>query len=219
MKLDDLKATIDKEKDMMQRTSNSSVDNINSELFRFHRDIKRNSAIETLVAIIAFCAVSMMLVYGDTFYPYIVGQIFPDAITEKQVSMNIPMYFSIILMAIYCLFIPFKLYTAQRNGDSLDWTLSSRVNQEIEKLEKQNKLWSSAHLWSFAPAIIIGVSFFWGLQVSLTGKWFPSIYLMLYFVFIFLTTLSGLKRKQLLLERHIAPMLKKLYSIREEILG
>lgn len=219
MKLDDLKAVIDQEKDIMEKTKTSSIDSINKELFRFNKEINRNTLIETIVATFAFCAVSLMLLYDDTFYPYVIGQIFPNVTAEKQVSMNTSMYFSLVVMAIYCLFVPFKLAMAQRDIDSLDWTLSSRVNQEIGKLEKQSKLWSSAHLWSFAPAIIIGVSFFWGLQVSLTGHWFPSDYLMLYFVFIFLTTMSGLKRKKMLLERRITPMLKRLYGIRKEILG
>jgi hypothetical protein len=217
MKLDDLKTMINKEDDIMDELKTPSIDKLTSDVATFNDEVRRGSLIETGVAMFALLSVLAMLGFGDQFYQLVISQIFPELIIDDLPSMNMAMYLSLVLMAIYCLFVPIKLSLAQRSDDSLGWTLTSRISAEIAKLEKQNKLWSNAHLWSFAPAIAIGVLFFWGLQVSLTGEWFPNVYLQLYFLFIILSTFGGLWMKKNMTEQRIKPMLEKLYYIRKEL--
>jgi hypothetical protein len=218
MKLDDLKSVINKESKIISKSEQVSLDGVTNELANFNNEVRRNTMIETAVALIALLAVLLALGFGNSLYQLVITQLFPEIAADRNPSMNITMYLSMILMGIYCLFVPVKLSLAQRGDDSLSWTLTSRVSAEISKLEKQNKHWSSAHIWSFTPAIIIGLLFFWGLQFSLTGEWFPSIYLTMYFAFIFLSTLGGFRMKKNMTKKRITPMIDKLYGIRKQLL-
>ncbi|TQV88321.1 hypothetical protein [Aliikangiella coralliicola] len=217
MELDDLKKAIEKEKQTMKIKNPLSFSELKTKVSKFERSIKRNFLIETLVAVFAFIMVIVAMVSGPYIYPLIVKELLPELASNFEPKLNFMMYLGLFLMAIYCLFVPLKLYFAIKVDDSLSWTLTSRVDKEIEKLEKQNRLWSSANTWSLAPAAIIGVLFFWGLQYSLSGSWYPNIYLSLYFVFVVVSLFLGVWLKNNLVEEKIRPLLEKLYAIKEEI--
>ena len=84
-------------------------------------------------------------------------------------------------------------------------------------MEKQHKLWSTSHIWSIAPAALIGVLFFWGLNESLLGTWMPSVYLWLYFGFVALSAVGGLWLRKDMVSKNIQPLLDQLYGLRQEL--
>jgi predicted histidine transporter YuiF (NhaC family) len=218
MKLDDLKNIRDEEGKFMPESNDEVLDGIKDKLYNFNTEVRRNFVIETSTAAISLVLVLIMIGFGDIFYQFVIEELFPEISPDREIHFNLAMYLSLILMAIYCIIVPIKLYTNQQNNDSLAWTLTSRVNSEINKLEKQDKLWSKIHIWSFSPAVVISALFFWGLQVSVTGLWLPSVYLGVYFIFVALFILGGFWLKKNKRKRSIAPLLQNLYSVREELL-
>jgi len=216
MELDDFKNVIVKEAKKLRKDNDSSK-SLTERVEEFDRDIKRKFFLETLFAALAFLIVVIMIIKGSTLYPLIIGELLPEIAKSSQPELNFAMYFAMILMAAYCLFVPAKLYLSRKVDSSLGWTLSARVDNEIEKLKKQRSLWSNAHIWSLTPALVIGVMFFWGLQYSLAGSWLPSLYLSLYFAFLVLTTFGGLWLKKDMIENKIHPLLSSLELMKNEI--
>ncbi len=219
MKLDDLRKVVYGEEQMAKVAEEFSLEEMKTDVRDFDRAMKRNFVIESLVAAISFVAVTAMILGGHIWYPYIINELFPGFAKGLVPEMNIAMYAGLVLMALYSIVIPTKRFFAERMDVSLNWTLASRIESEIAKMEKQHKLWSTAHIWSIAPAAVIGISFFWGLNKSLTGTWIPHAYLWLYFGFVVLSAIGGLWLKNNMLTKNIQPMLDRLYGVRKEIHG
>lgn len=217
MELDDLKNAINLETKTESNIDSQSLKAIKTKVSNFEQETKRNFLIESLVAAIAFIFVITAILNGHSIYPIIIASLLPDLAQTAEPKINFLMYASLITMAIYCLFIPIKLYSTIKNDESLNWTLTSRVDNEIEKLTNQKKLWSQAHLWSFIPAAFIGVLFFWGLQVSLLNTWIPNIYLSIYLVFIALSFTGGVWMKKHMSDKRIQPLLDNLHDLKKQL--
>ncbi|MCO7223402.1 hypothetical protein [Pleionea sp. CnH1-48] len=217
MELDDLKQAMNDEKAHQPTIESRTFKMMTQNVDLFNKKIKRHFIMEVAVAIFSFVTVMMFIIKGDYLYPMIIEELFPSLVANGAPQMNIMMYAAMSLMALYCLVIPVKLYLSLQPKESMSWTLSSRINNEIELLEQQNAFWSRAHLWSLIPATVIGVSFFWGLQYSLLGSWVPGFYLCLYFAFIAVSMLLCLWLKNHLVKKEIGPLLKELYITKSEL--
>ncbi|NQZ24586.1 MAG: hypothetical protein HRT53_21390 [Colwellia sp.] len=217
MELDDLKNAINLENKTELNINSQSLKTIKTKVSNFEKETKRNILIESLVAAIAFIFVITAILNGHSIYPIIIASLLPDLAQTAEPKINFMMYASLITMAIYCLFIPIKLYSTINNDESLNWTLTSRVDNEIEKLTNQKKLWSQAHLWSFIPAAFIGILFFWGLQISLLNTWIPNIYLSIYLVFITLAFTGGIWMKKYMSDKRIQPLLDNLHNLKKQL--
>lgn len=219
MKLDDLRKTVNGEEQMAAMQDGYSLEEMKASLRNFDKAMRRNLVIETLISGFAFVAVTAMIFGGHYLYPHIIKELFPDFSQGFDPEMNAAMYASLFLMALFCIVVPAKRYLAEKTDVSLSWTLTSRIESEIVRMEKQYELWSTAHIWSIVPAAIIGVLFFWGLNKSLLGTWFPSVYLWLYFGFVALSVFGGLWLKNDMIGKNIQPLLDRLYIVRHEIRG
>ena len=217
MELDDLKSEMNNEKQMASNIDRKFFKDIKTNVSRFDKKTKINTIIESLVAAIAFISVLVMLIKGPSIYPVIIDALLPGQFKNIEPEFNVMMYISLMLMAVYCLLVPIKLHLANKDDNSLNWSLTSRVDSEISKLEKQNKLWSQAHLWAFIPSATIGILFFWGLQISLLDTWIPNFYLSTYLAFIVLASYGGIWMKNQMTAKQIQPLLDKLYSLREQL--
>lgn len=219
MTLEDLAKAAATEKGFVDTQAEQNfIGDLQSSLKGFHKAMKRNLILETLVAVIAFVSVVTLLVFGGQLYPRVV-ELLVASYQGAEAKMNIPMYISLGLMAFYCVMVPVKRYLALTMEESIDWTVTARVESEIERLEQQRTLWSTSHIWSIAPAAVIGVLFFWGLNKSLLGSWFPSVYLWCYLGFVTVWTLATLRLKRDLIGNKIQPLLDRLYGVREQIHG
>lgn len=109
------------------------------------------------------------------------------------------------------------MHRSQQVENRYSWTLAKRVDAELRLLQQQKRLWGKAEVWAFLPAILIGTSFFWGLQISLLGTWVPSVYLIGYFVFTALSTWGGMWLKRHMLQKEVAPLLDELSEIKSEL--
>jgi hypothetical protein len=217
MELDDLKNAVNIESKVEVKIDSQSLKAIKIKVSDFDKETKRNFVIESLVAVLAFLIVITAIIKGHIFYPVVIDSLLPELAQSTEPKLNFMMYASLIAMAIYCLFVPVKLYLTNKNDASLNWTLASRVDSEIEKLTKQNKLWSQAHLWSFIPASIIGIIFFWGLQISLANTWIPNIYLSVYLIFVALALIGGIWIKNRMTGKRIQPLLDKMINLKKQL--
>lgn len=76
---------------------------------------------------------------------------------------------AIVANGIVTVWMIFMLLKARRVRQSDDWTLRSRLETEIERLEKQRGLWSYGGVWLLAP---MTVSVLLGLPARLYWVWF-----------------------------------------------
>lgn len=217
MELDNFKNSVNLENRAKSNIDIQSLKAIKTKVRNFEKTTQRNNLIESLVAAIAFIFVITAIVNGHSVYPIVIGSLLPELVQTVEPKLNFMMYVSLIAMAIYCLLIPVKLYLANKNDESFNWTLTSRVDNEIEKLTNQHKLWSQAHLWSFIPAAFIGIFFFWGLQISLLNTWIPNIYLSIYLVFMALSFIGGIWMKKHMTDKQIQPLLDKLHNLKKQL--
>jgi hypothetical protein len=203
--------------ELVMNTEVSKVAETDININQFNRRYNWHFYIEVSVAVFAFIAVMIGMFSGHVWYPLVIEQLLPE-FASQQLSMHFLMYFSMACCAIYCLFVPIKLAKARAVPNvKLACSLKERVESEIQHFEKQKTLWTAAHIWSFLPANVIGLSFFWGLQVSLLDQWFPSLYLMAYIGFLVFSNWGGLKLQKKMLEKEVAPILQELYQYRQEL--
>jgi len=217
MELDDFKKTLIKENKMNSNIDDFSFEEIKTKVTSFEKGTKRNLFIETLVAVFAFITVIILIINGNSIYSSVIDTLMPNIANEVAPQINLFMYLSMILMAVYCVFVIVKLHLTQKSDESLNWTLISRLDSEINKLAQQHKLWSKAHLWAVIPALVIGVLFFWGIQISLLNTWFPGLYLSLYFIFMTLASFAGIWIKNNMATKRIQPLLDQLLSVRKQL--
>jgi hypothetical protein len=95
----------------------------------------------------------------------------------------------------------FMLLRARRVSRSDDWTLRSRLEIEIERLEKQRNLWSYGGIWLLAP---MSVYVLLGLPARLYWVWFVLCAL------VYWTVRRGTRRT-------IDPSLSKLKGLHREL--
>lgn len=215
MELDNLKQSMTKNlEDGVQVPSLNKIDN---DTQQYKSRYKLHVWLETSVAVLALFFIVVALYCGEVWYPILIAELLPSLVNDK-LSIHPLMYLAMIAMVCYSVFVPIKLHRAKNQEQAmLTWTVKQRIEAEIEHFEKLKNLWSGANLWSFMPAMFIGVTFFWGLQVSLIGRWFPTVYLFGYFVFVGLSLWSGLKMKKQVIENEITPILKDLYLCKHDL--
>ena len=106
MELDDLKKAVNEESEMISNTDRYSFKEIKTKVNNFNRAIKRNFFIESSVAAFAFIMVIMTIIVGPTLYPMVINELLPELMENTIPEMNVFMYTSLVLMALYCIFVP-----------------------------------------------------------------------------------------------------------------
>lgn len=185
----------------------------------YYQVLKRRFVIETVVSFVAILLVIAFMVFGDSLMAKVIFELSLSEHIRGLGNVNTLMMFSCILMIIYCVVTPVQLWRSIMPDESLSWSLADRVKSEIEKLTLQQHFWQKSPIWSFLPANIIGVSFFWGLQFSLLGTWAPSIYLLIYFALISVMTAGGFWLKKQMLQNEISPLMQELQMIERELVA
>ena len=155
MKLDDLKAAWKEEVDQSVRAENLPMTEIMSDVKKINRDVQFRD----------FCMISAM-VLGASLY-FIFGWL-----TQEKVDWL--SRFSILAFIAATVVMSIALLRARRTTRSDDWTLRSRLEMEIEKLEKQRRLMNRVGYWFLLPMLIAnGLSSLGGYDVR-TGIHVPT---------------------------------------------
>lgn len=196
MKLDDLKTTYQKETDMID--SQFSFAELRDEADRFDRRAKIAWLIEllTAAAVIAFVALGWSLQNNPTVL--------------FQVGMA--------SMIAACVFVAYKiLMTKSRQSHADHWTLASRLDRQIEKLEQDALLLRSVASWYLTPIAMAVFLCSWGGFNQRTGQYTPDAWLLGYWGIV-VAMYIGIYWLNVYKANHkIQPLLDKLKSTRAEL--
>jgi amino acid transporter len=154
MKLDDLKAAWKEEVDQSFRAEDLSMKAIMSEVTKIDRAVRFRD----------ICMILAMML-GASLY-FIFGWL-------TQENVDLLSRFSVLAFIAATAVMSIALLRARRTTRSDDWTLRSRLEMEIEKLEKQRRLMNRVGYWFLLPMLIAnGLSSLGGYDVR-TGSHVP----------------------------------------------
>jgi amino acid transporter len=155
MKLEDLKVAWKEEVDQSFRAEDLSMKAIMSDVAKIDRSVRFRD----------FCMISAM-VLGASLY-FIFGWL-----TQERVDLL--SRFSVLAFIAATAVMSIALLRARRTTRSDDWTLRSRLETEIERLEKQRRLMNRVGYWFLLPMLIAnGLSSLGGYDVR-TGSHVPN---------------------------------------------
>ena len=155
MKLEDLRAAWKEEIDHSSRTEGFSMKTIMSDVARIDRSVRFRdfSMISAMVL-----ASSLYLVFGW--------------LTQERIDLL--SRFSVLIFIGATALMSFALLRARRTTRTDDWTLRSRLEIEIERLERQRRLMNRVGYWFLLPMLIAnGLSSLGGYDVR-TGSHMPN---------------------------------------------
>lgn len=155
MKLEDLKAAWKEEINHSCRTEEFSMKTIMSDVAEIDRSVRFRDFWMILAMVLA---ASLYLVFGWL----------------TQESIDLLSRFSVLAFIAATALMSIALLRARRSTRSDDWTLRSRLEMEIERLEKQQRLMNRVGYWFLLPILIAnGLSSLGGYDVR-TGSHVPN---------------------------------------------
>jgi uncharacterized membrane protein len=155
MKLEDLKEAWRKEVDQSFRAEELSMKTIMSDVAKIERSVRFRD----------FCMISAMVLAAALYL------VFGWLAQEKVDWLS---RFSVLAFIGATAVMSIALLRARRTNRSDDWTLRSRLEMEIERLEKQCRLMNRVGYWFLAPMLIAnGLSSLGGYDVR-TGSHVPN---------------------------------------------
>jgi hypothetical protein len=185
-----------------------------AEVAVFQKEYRQKIWLETIVAVFAFTAVVLMLVFGDQYYVKIITELGFKPSPNAPLEVHWLMTTSMLMMAIYCIVMPVRLHRSRRiEHAQATSSVESNLQMQLGHFHQLRNIWSTANFWSFLPANLIGVSFFWGLQISLTNSWIPGPYLLGYFILIAFINWQLFRLQKKMLNDEIAPKIKELSEL------
>lgn len=195
MQLDDLKSVWAQEVEFSE--GGVDFERVKREVDKFDREVKRAIAIEVFacVGLVLFCLYAWL----------------------TQELSNPMLQTGIVGMALVAVYIAVKVIRSQSVKTENPWTLSSKLNQQIEKREKEAKMLSSVASWYLSPLFVVIVMGSWGGYAQRTGTWLPDAGLWIYWglCVLFYLAIYWVNRRRV--RNEIQPLLNKLYSLREEL--
>lgn len=195
MQLDDLKTVWAQEIEISE--GGVDFERVKREVDKFDREVKRAIAIEVFacVGLVLFC-----------FYAWL-----------TQELSNPMLQTGIIGMALVAVYIAVKVIRSQSVKTENPWTLSAKLNQQIEKREKEAKMLSSVASWYLSPLFVVIVMGSWGGYAQRTGTWLPDAGLWIYWGLCVLLYLAIYWANSRRVRNEIQPLLDKLYHLRQQL--
>jgi hypothetical protein len=198
MNLDDLKAQWRIE---MQHTGHADVrfEGIKGEVSEFRR-AGRNAAFWMIFAHV--CGSALAVFFGW--------------LTRDDVGWLSKL--GIAAYVIATIWMTFTLLRARKVTRSDDWTLRSRLEIEIERLEKQRNLYNRVGVWLLAPMSVFIVLSTLGRHHDLTGGYLPDLFAWTHFYSVWLAMCAlvyWLCRREI--TRKFDPLLSRLKGLYREL--
>ena len=116
-----------------------------------------------------------------------------------------------------CAFVVWKIVHERKVTTNDDWTLSAKLDIQIEKREKEIKLLKSVAYWYLAPLFVGIVLGTYGLHVNLTEDYLPGLSLWGYWALCLLLYVGIYFFNQHALKTKVRPVLEQLYGLRAEL--
>jgi len=193
MELDDLKATWQKEVDMSTQIMN--FEQIQTEVDKLDRTAKYSWLREGFGGIVG--------VLGIVFYVWVYIDNAGWLLQLGAVCLILPIAWSVK-----------RFFNSQKTTTKDDWTVMARIEQQIQKRQKDVDMLSNLAVWHLIPVFLGGSLFAYGVYVEKTGNQVPSTFAfacwmvaLAYFVFLHFLNRRTLNKK-------FRPGLEKLLQIR-----
>jgi MFS family permease len=197
MELDQLKHQWRKEMEIAQQPKMLNFSDIQEKVSRFNKSIFYRDSTEIGTAFLVIFIFSQRL------------------ITNPQVGWLT--YFGTGIIISAALLIVFMLLKSKKVDIKNDWTLASRIDLEIEKLEKQKKLLNSVGSWYLAP-IMSGVFFTrLGYHHDNTGSYIPDTGILVYFVGCLILSVFIYWLNRRAVSKKIDPVLTAVTNLRQQL--
>jgi hypothetical protein len=163
MNLDDLKTEWRTEMERASQMSELRLDVIKGNVSEIHRAVRLRDVWFLLVLVLGST--------GTVFIHWLDGD-----------SLGWLSQLGILILVVASATIAFALLTARKVTNSDAWTLRSRLESEIEQLEKQEKLAYSVGSWFLAPMLPAIVFLSLGGYHDRTGSYVPDLSLSVYYL-------------------------------------
>lgn len=114
-------------------------------------------------------------------------------------------------------FVAIKIVLSRKVIAHNDWTLSSKINIQIEKREKDMKLLSTLASWYLTPLFIAVILGSYGGYVQRTSVYVPDIGLWIYWAVCVALYIGIYFLNQHRVKTKIQPILEQLYAVKREL--
>jgi len=198
MQLDDLKNTWEEEMKMKNKLAN--FDHIRRNVNNFDRRANISWKLELLTCIAVIAAVILIWLVRMP--------------TEK---LSLMYHIGMLAMVVSCAFVAAKIIWNRRILTTDDWTLSSKLNIQIEKREKETKLLKTVAYWYLTPLLIAVFLSSYGGHVQRTGSYIPDVGLWIYWTVCLVLYIGIYFFNQYRIKTKIQPILDQLYLLRREL--
>ncbi|ARU29473.1 hypothetical protein CBR65_19640 [Cellvibrio sp. PSBB006] len=195
MELDDLKAIWKKEIAMKNRTID--FDKIRTHVDQYDRRTKWSWALEL------FACAGIIIAVGFGWF----------SVENPSLLFQIGMAAMIVSAA----FVAAKIATNRRTLSSDNWTLLGKINIQIEKREKEEKLLRSIASWYLTPLFIAILLASYGGYSHRTGHYFPDAGLLIYWGACLVLYIGIYYFNQWQVKTRLTPLLAQLYALREQL--
>lgn len=195
MEFDDLKAIWKKEIEMQTQTIN--FDKIRAQVDQYDHRAKFSWAVELLT-----CAAIVIAVGFGWF------------VVEKP---NILFQIGMAAMIVSVIFVAAKIFSNRRTISVDNWTLLGKINTQIEKREKEEKLLNSVAYWYLTPLFIAVLLASYGGYSQRTGSYVPDAGLWIYWVACLALYIGIYFYNQRQAKTKLKPLLDQLYGLRDQL--
>jgi MFS family permease len=132
-------------------------------------------------------------------------------------TLNPLFHLGVLAMVAAVIFVGWKIISGRKASTSDDWTLSAKVNIQIERREKDAKLLNSIAYWYLSPMFVAVVLSSYGGYVQRTGSYFPDAATWVYWI-ICLALYVGINfLNRYSVKNKVQPILDQLYALRKEL--
>lgn len=114
-------------------------------------------------------------------------------------------------------FVAWKIIWGRRISITDDWTLSAKLNIQIEKREKEAKLLKSIAHWYLSPLFLAIILSSYGGYVQRTGSYIPNSVTWIYWAVCLGLYIGIYFLNQYSVRTKIQPVLNRLYALRREL--
>lgn len=114
-------------------------------------------------------------------------------------------------------FVAWKMVWGRRISGTDDWTLSARLNIQIEKREKEARLLKSTAYWYLTPLFFAIILSSYGGYVQRTGSYIPDSSTWIYWAVCLGLYIGIYFFNQYSVRTKIQPVLDRLYALRREL--
>jgi|HubBroStandDraft_1064217.scaffolds.fasta_scaffold02241_4 drug/metabolite transporter (DMT)-like permease len=198
MNLDDLKAEWSTEMEHADQMSDLRLDVIKGDVSEIHRVVRLRDFWFLLVLVLGS--------FGPVFIHWVNGD-----------SLGWLSQLGVLSFVLASAVVAFALLRARKVTRSDDWTLRSRLESEIEQLEKQKKLGYSVGSWLLAPMLPAIAFLSLGGYHDRTGSYVPDLSLSVYYlvcIAVYGLTFWLCRREA---ESSFGPLLAKLRRLHREL--